>query len=181
MKFREKEKIGSLTLLLAALPGAMAQREEPAKSTQGSGARSPNPALQQLRNLVGTWECRGKVYGWPFLAERETLGEYRFEFELGGFWLNARYDERRSAVSPVPFSTVGHWGWEDLRGRFVVGAVDNLGGFTHSWTTGWEGDTMVWAGGFYGYGPVLPLRETFVLRGGALTHTFEIDKGGGAR
>jgi hypothetical protein len=166
--------------MLLVVAGAAAQENRP-RPGEVPGMRPPQPDMERLRNLIGVWECRGKVFGWPFPGERETAGEFSFMPELNGFWLCARYDERRTAAAPIPFSTVGHWGWDGVRSQYVVGSVDNMGGFTHSWTPGWEGNRMVWTGGFYGWGPTLKLRETFTLDNGTLTHSFEVDKDGWRR
>jgi hypothetical protein len=97
----------------------------------------PNPDLQILNRLVGTWEMSGEVQG------RVT-----FEWMEGGFFLIQRVDLEQYGQRIKGLEIIGHerlFGAEpseDIRSRFYSNMGDTL-----DYVYELEGDTLtIWAG-----------------------------------
>ena len=97
----------------------------------------PNPDLENLERLVGTWEMSGDV-----------RGTVTYEWMEGGFFLIQRVDLEQYGQRIKGIEIIGHerpFGTdpsEDIKSRFY----DNIGN-THDYLYELEGDTLtIWAG-----------------------------------
>ena len=138
---------------------------------------TPNPALDQLKFFAGNWQCAGTGYlegkGHP------TSATVNMGWDLNGFFMSLRYEEKKTGVNPMPLTAVEHWGYSDELKKLVAGAVDSMGGYGTQSTAGWEGDAMVWVGDVHMMGTKMPSRDTFIRHGdNEVTHRGEIQQNG---
>jgi hypothetical protein len=173
-------------LAMPAAPGALAQAgggtpamtaPAPAPAPAAMPMPTPSPALDQLKFFAGKWQCAGTGYlegkGHPITAA------VHMEWDLNGFFMNLRYEEKKSDVNPMPITAVEHWGYSPELKKLVAGQVDNTGGYGTQATAGWEGDKMVWVGNVHMMGTTIPSRDTFVRSGdNEVTHLGELEQNG---
>ena len=138
---------------------------------------TPNPALDQLKFFAGNWQCAGTGYlegkGHP------TTATVNMGWDLNGFFMSLRYEEKKTGVNPMPLTAVEHWGYSDELKKLVAGQVDSMGGYGTQATAGWEGNTMVWVGDAHMMGTRIPSRDTFGKHGdNEVTHLGEIQQNG---
>jgi hypothetical protein len=149
----------------------------PAPAPAAMSMPAPSPALDQLKYFAGNWQCAGTGY----LAGKghPTSATVHMGWDLNGFFMSLRYEEKKTDVNPMPISAVEHWGYSEELKKLVAGAVDSMGGYGTHATAGWEGDKMVWAGNVHTMGVTIPSRDTFVRRGdNEVTHLGEIQQNG---
>ncbi|HVT60514.1 MAG TPA: hypothetical protein VHR45_19225 [Thermoanaerobaculia bacterium] len=177
-------------VLAAAFAAPAASAQAPAGSTPPAGTASPaagaapptelpkpSPALDQLKFFAGTWSCTGTA--WVNGKEHKTTAKVTMGWDLNGFFMNLRYQERKTAANPMPLTAVEHWGYSDELKQLVAGQVDSMGGYGTQATAGWEGETMVWTGQTHVMGMKAPTRDTFVKKGDSgVTHLGEIQTDG---
>lgn len=161
----------------AAAPSMAASSGAPAAATQPMPMPTPNPALAQLKFFAGKWQCTGTGYmegkGHPIAAMVHA------DWDLNGFFMSLRYEEKKTAANPMPITAVEHWGYSDQRKILFAGQIDSLGGHGTQGTGGWEGDTLVWMGETHLMGATLPSRDTFVRHGDdEVTHVGELQQNG---
>jgi len=138
---------------------------------------TPNAALDQLKFFAGNWQCAGTGYmegkGHP------TSATVNMGWDLNGFFMSLRYEEKKTGVNPMPVTAVEHWGYSDELKKLVAGHVDSMGGYGTEVTAGWEGNTLVWVGDDHMMGMKVPGRDTFVKHGdNEVTHLGEIQQNG---
>jgi len=163
----------------AAAP-APAPAQAPAAAAPGPAAMpmpAPNAALDQLKYFAGNWQCAGTGYlegkGHP------TAGAVNMAWDLNGFFMSMRYEEKKTGVNPMPVTAVEHWGYSDELKKLVAGQVDSMGGYGTQASAGWDGSGMVWVGDYHLAGAKTPSRDTFVKHGdNELTHLGEIQQNG---
>ncbi|HXO28249.1 MAG TPA: hypothetical protein VOA80_12950 [Thermoanaerobaculia bacterium] len=162
-------------------PGAKAPMASQAPAAASAPAAMPmpmpNPALDQLKFFAGNWQCAGTGYlegkGHP------TSATVNMGWDLNGFFMSLRYEEKKTGVNPMPLTAVEHWGYSDELKKLVAGHVDSMGGYGTEATAGWEGNTMVWVGDDHMMGMRMPGRDTFVKHGdNEVTHLGEIQQNG---
>jgi hypothetical protein len=138
---------------------------------------TPNPALDQLKFFAGNWQCAGT--GYLEGKAHPTSGTVNMGWDLNGFFMSLRYEEKKTGVNPMPLTAVEHWGYSDELKKLVAGQVDSMGGYGTQATAGWEGNTMVWVGDAQMMGTRMPSRDTFVKQGdNGVTHLGEIQQNG---
>ncbi len=127
----------------------------------------PNPDLNGLDRLVGTWEVSG-----------EARGTVTFEWMEGGYFLIQRVDLEQAGQEIKGIEVIGHerpFGAEpseDIRSRFYASTGDTL-----DYVYEIEGDTLtIWAGG---KGSPAYYRGTFGDDGNTLTGAWHYPGGGG--
>ena len=177
----------AFAVLTATAAGAQLDPgNKPALASQAPAAASapaampmptPNPALDQLKFFAGNWQCAGTGYtegkGHP------TSATVNMGWDLNGFFMSLRYEEKKTGVNPMPVTAVEHWGYSDELKKLVAGHVDSLGGYGTEVTAGWEGNTLVWVGDDHMMGMRIPGRDTFVKHGdNEVTHLGEIQQNG---
>jgi hypothetical protein len=138
---------------------------------------APSPALDQLKFFAGNWQCAGTGYlegkGHP------TSATVAMGWDLNGFFMSLRYEEKKTGVNPMPVTAVEHWGYSDELKKLVSGWVDSMGGYGTKATAGWEGDAMVWVGDVHMMGTKMPSRDTFIRHGdNEVTHRGEVQQNG---
>jgi hypothetical protein len=162
-------------------PGAKAPMASQAPAAAAAPAAmpmpTPNPALDQLKFFAGNWQCSGTGYlegkGHPTSATVSSA------WDLNGFFMSIRYEEKKTGVNPMPVTAVEQWGYSDELKKLVAGHVDSMGGYGTEATAGWEGDALVWVGDDHMMGMRIPGRDTFVKHGdNQLTHLGEIQQNG---
>jgi hypothetical protein len=138
---------------------------------------TPNQALDQLKFFAGNWQCAGT--GYLEGKAHPTSGTVNMGWDLNGFFMSLRYEEKKTGVNPMPLTAVEHWGYSDELKKLVAGQVDSMGGYGTQATAGWEGNAMVWVGDAHVMGTRMPTRDTFVKRGdNEVTHLGEIQQNG---
>jgi hypothetical protein len=132
----------------------------------------PNAALAQLKPLAGAWTCTGRTLG-PG-PEHATSAALTLSWQLDGFWLEARYEEQKTAANPVPFSWLSLWGFDELQQSLTAQTVDSSGGSATQSAAGWQGDKLVFEGSSHRFAVQFQARDTFIRHGeGQLVHTLE--------
>jgi len=138
---------------------------------------TPSPALDQLKFFAGRWQCAGT--GYLEGKAHPITAAVHMEWDLNGFFMNLRYEEKKSDLNPMPITAVEHWGYSPELKQLVAGQVDSMGGYGTQATTGWEGDKMVWVGNVHMMGMTMPSRDTFVRSGdNEVTHLGELEQNG---
>jgi hypothetical protein len=137
----------------------------------------PNPALDQLKYLAGSWRCAGTGYlegkGHP------TEATVKAAWDLNGFFLGLRYEEQKTETNPMPVTAVEHMGYSEDGKKLVCGSIDSMGGYGTQSTAGWDGSALVWQGNYHFMGMQMLARDTFVKKGdNALTHLGEVQVNG---
>src|ERR1700687_519813 len=138
---------------------------------------TPSPALDQLKCFAGRWQCAGT--GYLEGKAHPITAAVHMEWDLNGFFMNLRYEEKKSDLNPMPITAVEHWGYSPELKQLGAGEVDSMGGYGTQATTGWEGDKMVWVGNVHMMGMSMPSRDTFVRSGdNEVTHLGELEQNG---
>ena len=96
------------------------------------------PALASLAYFTGDWECAGK-----FDSSGKTIEAHqRFSPELEGAWLSFRHDDK----PPFSYHAFSEWGWDAQQKRFMMIALDSVGGARIFYSSGWNANTLQWDG-----------------------------------
>ena len=84
-----------------------------------------------------------------------------------------------AGMTAMPFTFSGFFGYDVEAKKFVVGGVDNMGGWAQGWSDGWNGDAIVFSGPWHTNGKTVNSRDTFrKLPDGGLWHMGEIEMDG---
>jgi hypothetical protein len=147
--------------------------------TEKKAMSAPDPIMQQLDVMVGTWKCSGMAYTTPWFPEHPTTGEVSEKWMLDGKWLAFTYMEKKTAQNPTPFTITGYTGYDPELKMYVIGSVDNNGGYSTGASTGWVGDVMTFEGPWHIGGMTAKSRDTFTKKGAnQLTHLGELESNG---
>lgn len=111
---------------------------------------SPDPALQRLDFLVGTWKLAGTTIESPMGPATEITGSESFEWMEGGFFLVHRWDSSFELGGAKVVDT----GYEFLdydpeTSRYRTHFFNSLGPYDHDGSKyhgGFEGDALVVTG-----------------------------------
>jgi len=140
---------------------------------------APDPMLRQLDSFAGSWRCSGTAYASPMGPEHATVGEVSIKWGLDGYWLPFEYSEKKTAVNAHPIRVAGYFGYDPEVKKLVLGSVDNMGGYTTSDSSGWNGDTIAFTGPWHMGTMTVTGRDTFKKNGAKeLWHTLEIEQNG---
>jgi hypothetical protein len=158
-------------------PALASQAPAAAPASAAMPMPAPNAALDQLKFFAGNWQCAGTGYvegkGHP------TSATVNMGWDLNGFFMTLRYEEKKTGVNPMPIAVVEHWGYSDELKKLIAGHVDSMGGYGTEVTAGWEGNTLVWVGDDHMMGMKMPGRDTFVKQGdNGVTHLGEMQQNG---
>jgi hypothetical protein len=124
----------------------------------------PGPEMAKLKEMVGTWKCRGKQLASPMGPEHPTEATVKVEEALNGMWIVGHYSEKKTAQNPMPMSGDDYWTYDAAEKMFDRVAMDSMGGFSTGNSKGWENRTLVWTmEGMMG-GQKTKFRETFVQK-----------------
>jgi hypothetical protein len=161
-----------IVLVLTAAGAAANQHTE-------TKAMNSDPMLRQLDAMAGKWQCKGMAYATPWFPEHPTVGEVSQSWMLDGKWMAFTYTEKKTAQNPTPFIVSGYFGYDPELKMYVVGTVDNTGGYSTGAGNGWVGDVMTFEGPWHIGGMTAKSRDTFTRKGmNELTHMGELESNG---
>ncbi len=162
----------AIALFAAAVLAAVPLRAEEQKKME---APKPPAELSQLWFMSGSWTCTGTTFATPFGAEHKTESTLKGSKAVGGMWLHADYVEKKTAENASPFHAGIYGGYDAAQKKFVMGCVDNFGGYCTESSPGWEGDAMTFEGTTVVNGKRTPSRDVFTKKGtGGVTHHAEM-------
>ena len=141
-------------------------------------AMDPDPMLKQLQPFAATYNCTGIAYANPMAPEHATRGSVTGAWTLGGQWIAFTYAESKTAQNSMPFAVRGFWGYDPQMKKFVVGTVDNMGGYGTAASDGWNGDTIVFAGPWHMGTQTVNSRDTFIKTAAGMNHIGEVEMDG---
>jgi hypothetical protein len=141
-------------------------------------AMDPDPMLKQLQIFAIRYDCTGIAYANPMAPEHPTRATVTGEWTLGGQWVAFSYLEKKTAQSSMPFGVRGYFGYDPQVKKFVVGTVDNMGGYATGASDGWDGDTIVFTGPWHMGTQTLESRDTFMKTAAGLKHIGELEMDG---
>jgi len=163
----------------ALLAGLVITAAAPAALAQPPGMPKPAPEMAQLKYLVGTWNCEGRVPAGPMGPSRKTHTTVTIRPDLDGFWYTGTVREAKTPENPTPMSGIFHETWDTANKQFMLQWVDNMGAWSTETSPGWDGDKIVYTGEAVMAGQKIPGRDTFVKKGEPeLEHTAEMSMGG---
>jgi hypothetical protein len=120
-----------LGVLLSAPVAPLAAEDAPARPQLKS-------EVQPLSPLLGEWECAGE-----FTASKKPIAAHVSATpELAGAWLALRWDDK----APGVFHALELWGAQKTTHAWVNDIYDNFGGVRRFTSSGWEGNSLTWAG-----------------------------------
>lgn len=163
-----------LSLALALVPSlALAQKPAaekaaaPAPAAAGAAPAKmepPKPAaeLDNLKPLIGTWNCDGKAPASPMGPAHEYKSVNTFKWDLDNFWAAHSRDVKKSKENPMGFAGKGWTGWDGSAKKLVFAGADNHGGWISLTSTGWTGDNMVFEGDAFGMHGKHKVKLTFM-------------------
>jgi hypothetical protein len=141
-----KRSVGAFVLAAAtvaaavAAPAAWAQPAAepatgPAGATGSTGSKTaapmempkPNPMLDQLKYLAGSWKCTGS--GYTEGKAHPTTAQVKAAWDLNGYFLGLRYQERKTKDNPMPVTAVEHMGYGAELNKLIAGFIDSMGGY----------------------------------------------------
>ena len=142
-------------------------------------AMEPNPKLKDLQWFAHNYDCSGIAYASPMAPEHPTRAHVTGEWTLGGTWVRFSYLEIKTPKNPKPTGVRGFFGYDAEIKKFVIGAVDNMGGYATAASDGWNGDTIVFEGPWHLGDRTVPARDTFTKTGAkTMKHVGEMQMDG---
>lgn len=142
-----------------------------------SAAFAADPALKQLDFFKGTWQCKGtQTFTGPTIHYTATVTG---TWVLDGQWLDIHVTQNKTKENPQPFNGRAYMGYDTGTKKYMVGWVDNTGGYETAAFSGWQGNKLVWEGPAHMGAMVANSRDTFVKDGtNKLTHTVDMEEKG---
>jgi len=141
-------------------------------------AMEPNPALKQLEPFAHTYHCTGTAFANPMSPEHRTQATVTGDWTLDGTWIRFSYIETKTAKNPMPVGVRGFFGYDGEIKKLVNGAVDNMGGYSTSAASGWNGDSITFEGPWHLGTQTVNARDTFTKTSKGLNHTGEMQMEG---
>lgn len=139
-----------------------------------AAAMEPNPALKQLQPFAQNYDCTGIAYANPMAPEHPTRATVTGDWTLDGTWIRFSYIEKKTDKNPMPVGVRGFFGYDAEIKKFVVGVVDNMGGYSTGASSGWNGDSITFEGPWHLGTQTVTARDTFTKDGNKLTHVGEM-------
>ena len=141
-------------------------------------AMDPNPELKNLEVFAHNYTCTGIAYANPMAPEHPTQAKVTGQWTLDGNWVAFSYTETKTAKNPMPFGVRGFWGYDPAIKKFILGGVDNMGGYSTGTSAGWNGDSFVVEGPWHMGTKTVKARDTFTKNGKQLMHVGEMEMDG---
>jgi hypothetical protein len=138
----------------------------------------PSPEMAKLDFFEGNWACEGKINENPMGPAGKLSSTVRIQKDLGGFWQSGAV--KGTMANMPPFEGMFHTTYDPAAKQFMMLWVDNMGGWSRSTSTGWQGDKLVYQGesNMPGQKP-MKSRDTFTKGGdGGMKHAWEMQVGG---
>lgn len=144
-------------------------------------APKPGPELQKLEPFIGQWDCTGEVFtSQEFGPGHPEVATVSAKWILGGFWVELHFAEKKTAKSPEPLDVLNFLSYDNEIKKFVLGSLDNGGGYETAQADGWQGDLITFEGPIHNGTKTLIARDTFRKTGTTeIYHTFTIKVGEG--
>lgn len=92
------------------------------RNGQAQQLPTPNPALQRLNVLVGTWDLKGRTLG---AKEDDVAGRTSFEWLPGGFFLQQRFEATFMGMKLHSLELIGY---DPSTGTFTSNVYSNMWG-----------------------------------------------------
>jgi hypothetical protein len=148
-------------------------------AAQTASVPKPNAAMGQLEFFVGSWKCTGQAEASPFGPAHPTAAKVKIFVDLGGFWLNGRYDEEKTASNPMPVHFAWMWHYDEKDKVFDGRGFGPFGDFVRQESKGWVGDKLVFDGETRSGVQTFGARDTFTRKGeNELVHLGEMQADG---
>jgi len=142
-------------------------------------AMDPNPKLKDLDWFAHNYDCTGIAYANPMAPEHPTRATVTGDWTLGGTWVRFSYIEMKTPKNPMPVAVRGFFGYDPEIKKFVVGTVDNMGGYSTGAADGWNGDAITFEGPWHLGTQTVAARDTFTKTGAkSMTHVGEMQMDG---
>ena len=148
-------------LAVAALMFGTAVRAENAATT---AATPPAPAPELKQNLdvfAGKWSCTGRQEASPMGPAHATKSKKEANWDLGGYWLSFREDGMKTKEDPMPKQARVFLGFDATTKRLTGNGFFPGGGAVTAWSSGWDGNKMVWTGDMMMGGQKTAVRHIF--------------------
>jgi hypothetical protein len=158
----------------AAAPATPATPAQPAGKMDKAGAApsgapemdmSPPTELDQLKDMLGTMSCKGNV---TFMGQSMPVtSKMTSKKDLDGHWISMREEEKKQKGAPPGpgYKSQGYITYDRATKMFVSTGIDNMGGWSTSTSSGWQGDKMEWSGTSNMMGQKLPTKMTIMRAG----------------
>ena len=159
-----------LALLSLALPAVFAQ-----------APMAPDPMLKQLDRFAGNWQCKGSDMMDPKMTHHYT-STVEAMWTLGGHWMTAKVNGIKSSDNPMPMSGVAQLGYDVQSKHFVLGWVDNMGGYATADGPGFMNNSFTFTGPNHIGGMTATGRDVFTWQNAkTMEHVFELEEHGAWR
>jgi hypothetical protein len=151
------------SLALAQKPAA-APAAAPAAGAAPAKMEPPKPAaeLDNLKPLLGTWNCEGKAPASPMGPAHDFKSTNTFKLDLDNFWVSHSREVKKSKEMPMGFMGKGWSGWDGSAKKLVFAGADNHGGWISLTSAGWAGDNMAFEGDAFGMMGKRKVKLTFM-------------------
>ncbi|PYQ27115.1 MAG: hypothetical protein DMF56_21375 [Acidobacteria bacterium] len=137
-------------------------------------AMDPNPNLKQLAPFAKNYKCSGTAFANEMSPEHPTSASVMGDWTLDGMWVRFSYIETKTAKNSMPAGVRGFFGYDPEMKKFVLGGVDNMGGYSGGHSDGWSGDSIVFEGPWHLGSQTVQARDTFTKTAKGLHHTGEM-------
>jgi hypothetical protein len=157
----------SIPLAAPSISPAQTGGKPPGKTAAAPPAGSaampmkPQPEMDKVKWLVGTWQCTGKTMASPMWPEHPVEATVVADMTLDGFWILSHYKEKKTAQNTMPISGDEYWSYDGAEKMWDRVSVDNMGGFGTATAKGWEKGKLVWTGDALMGGQKMKVRDTF--------------------
>jgi uncharacterized protein DUF1579 len=136
-------------------------------------AMKPAAEMSNLKWFDGNWTCDGTAEPGPFGPGGKVTSKVKSHLDLGGFWQSGMVRSSTGTTMPA-MEGMFHMTYDPGPKQYVMLWVDNMGGYAHETSSGWEGDKIVFSGSSAMGGKQVQTRDTFVKSGTAsMKHDWE--------
>jgi hypothetical protein len=140
-----------------------------AKPPEGMGMpMKPAPEMDQMKGMVGTWKCDGKMSGDGM--EMPMKSTYKVGWDMDNMWLVGHLEGAKAKGMPKAYKGLDYYTYDPEKKEFVMLSLDNVGMYGRSTTKGWEGDTTTWTGKAYMGGHESDTKMTITRKGDKEVH-----------
>jgi hypothetical protein len=146
-------------------------------SAQQQGPPKPAPEMAQMTYFEGSWTCSGKMLESPMGPAGSMTSTAQIRKDLNGHFQTGTI--KGTMANMPPFEGRFHLTYDSGAKQFVMMWVDNMGGWSQSATSGWNGDSLVYEGETHMAGQTVKTRDTFTKSGaGSMKHSWEAQMNG---
>jgi hypothetical protein len=107
-----------------AKPAAAPSGADPAMMAKWTAFMTPGPDHKVLEPLVGKWTAHVKMWMDPAAPPMESDGTSEIQWIMGNRYLQERH---KGTVMNMPFEGQGTVGFDNLKKKYVMTWVDNMG------------------------------------------------------